>query len=177
MPANAANPAMGTSQAPGPPGVGGEADVACAIHCCDQKAYKLPDNRGGKNTCQRLACRKHSCVLHSLREKTESGNLTTKNKLSNVLASPRCSAPGIGRTLIPDTIVGGVAIDAKFPCDPSKVKFGKAVKNLSLPKAGSAMETDKELSEYNQIDKPVKVSDSKAMTPADAAASKGDCKC
>jgi hypothetical protein len=178
---NAANPAMGTSQAPSPPGMGGEADVACAIHCCDKKEYNLPKKKGKKaqkTTCQRLGSRKHSCVLHKLREKTESGKLTTTNKFKNVLASPRCSAPGVGRTLIPDTIVDGVAIDAKFPCDPSKVKFGSPVKNLSLPRPGTSMQGDKELNEYKAITKPVKVQDCQAMTPSDAAEAKGsNCKC
>lgn len=148
--------------------------VACAIHCCDKKAYNLPNNRGGRQTCQRLAHRKHSCVLHKLRVKTN-GRLTQTNKYKDIQASPRFDVPGIPRTLIPDTIVKGTVIDAKFPCDPSKVTFGSNVKNPSRPGvSGSSMLGTKELDEYPLIPG---VKDVEGMTPSDAAALKGDCVC
>jgi hypothetical protein len=181
MPANAANPALGTAQSPGPPASPGEAKVACAIHCCDKEPYELSNNRGGKNTCQRLSKRKDACVVRKLRE-MKGDKLTTKNKFDDVLASPRCSAPGISRTLIPDNIVlhgeDVVAIDSKWPCDPSKVKFGKSVVNPSDSRTGLAMTTGKEADEYPKITKPVKVTESKAMTPADTKELKDkDCTC
>lgn len=170
------------TQSPGAPVTPAEAAVACAIWCCDKKEYKLKNNRGGRKTCQRLGNRKHSCVLHSLREK-KNGKLTTTNKRKDVQASPRIEdgARGndTGRTLIPDTIVdGNKVIDAKFPCDDSKVKFStgeKTVQNLSDGRLGSQMGTPKEAIDYKKIDGGMKT---ECMTPADAATKKGDnCEC
>ena len=63
-------------------------------------------------------------------------------------------------------------IDAKFPCDPAKVKFGKNVKNPSLAKAGAL--TPKEINEYPLIPG---IKETKAMSPHDAKSKKGDCDC
>lgn len=180
MPLNSSNPALGIGQSPGSiTATNGEAEVACAIYCCDKKPYSLKNNRGGRKTCQRLAHRKHSCVLHKLREKN-GDKLTQTNKFKNIYASPRYKVPGIKRVLIPDTIVGNTVIDAKFPCDPAKVHKagftkGKGVKAYpSTSKAGSSMMTKKERREYKKIEGVKRV---KAMTPSDAAKKKGKCKC
>lgn len=187
MTANAGNPALGTVQPPGPPAIDGTAVVACAIHCCDKKPYPLPNTCGGRKTCQRLGSKKHSCVLHRLREKTPDGKLTKKNRVEGVLASPRCKAPGTLRTLIPDTIVNGVVIDAKFPCETSKVHGPKdnpagtgdgfGTRQYLSTSASTTMETKKELTEYIFINDPVKVTDVTTMTPSDAATAKGNCQC
>jgi hypothetical protein len=171
------------TQSPGAPVTPGEAAVACAIWCCDQKEYPLQNNRGGRKTCQRLGNRKHSCVLHSLRKKN-GDKLTTENKRTDVQASPRIQ-PGTrgnntGRVLIPDTIVdGNKVIDAKFPCQDAAVKFSKGklgtVQNLSDGRLGTQMGTPKEAIEYKKIDGGMKT---ECMTPADAKDKKGDnCDC
>jgi len=182
MPSNSANPALGLNQKPGPTGaVNAELEVLCAILCCDKKAYKLPNTRGGRKTCQRLAHRKHSCVTHALREKKD-GKLTQTNKFSNVYAAPRYPGVVTGKTLIPDTIAGNVVIDAKFPCDTSKVHgpgdtppgtgsgftLGTATKVYrSIARSGGSYMGDKEISQYTQIPG---VKDSVATTPSDAKA-------
>jgi len=169
-------------QSPGAPVTPAEAAVACAIHCCDKKEYPLKNNRGGRKTCQRLAHRKHSCVLHSLREK-KGNQLTTTNKRSDVQASPRIQPGSLGnntgRVLIPDTIVdGNKVIDAKFPCEDAKVEFSTGdgtVQNLSDGRLGAQMSTAKEAIDYKKITGVKKV---ECMTPADTAAKKGDnCAC
>lgn len=178
-------------QPPSPPAIPGEAKVACAIYCCDQEEYSLKNTRGGRKTCQRLGHRKHSCVLHKLREKTASGKLTTKNKHADVQASPRFKVPGVPRTLIPDTIVNGnKVIDAKFPCETNKVHgpsdtpagtgpgftTGKSKRAYPCsPRSGASMLTRKERKDYKKIPGVKKV---EAMTPEDAKKKKGDdCKC
>ncbi len=165
-----------------------EAEVACAIWCCDQKPYPLPDTRGGRKTCQRLANRKHSCVLHKLRQQDED-RLTQKDKFSNIKASPRHRVPGIARVLIPDAIANETVIDAKFPCNTSDVHgpgdtppgtgpgftSGAATRVYASTSAtGADMITKKELREYAQIDGVHRVM---AMTPYDANANRGDCTC
>lgn len=172
-PPNAAT-LMGTVHAPSV-ALNPDQEVACAIHCCDQKAYNLPNSRGGRQTCQRLANRKHSCVLHSLREK-DNGKLTTRNKFANIQGCPRFDGvPGAGRTLIPDVVVNGNrVIDAKFPCDPSKVKFGNPVANASQAGSGTSMLTAKERVDYSKIPGIKKV---EGMSPSDANAKKGNCTC
>jgi len=169
----------------------GEELVACAIHCCDKKPYKLPNSRGGRKTCQRLGHRKHSCVLHKLRAKTASGRLTTTNRYSSVQASPRFKVKGISRTLIPDTIVDGDrVIDAKFPCTTSDVHSptdtppgtGPGFTSKSGTRAylcdsrkGSVMGTPKEARDYKKIKGVKKV---ECMTPQDAKSKKGSsCQC
>lgn len=183
-------------QAGGAPVTPAEAAVACAIWCCDQKPYKLPNTRGGRKTCQRIGSRKHSCVLHKLRKKN-GDKLTTTNKVPGVQASPRFN-PGEGgndtaRILIPDTIVdGNKVIDAKFPCKTEDVHgpgntppgtgpgFTAAGKNAvgklypSDGRLGSEMCTSKEDIDYKKLDG---VEKTECMTPADAAGKKGDCKC
>lgn len=170
------------TQSPGAPVTPAEAAVACAIWCCDKKPYNLNNNRGGRQTCQRLGNRKHSCVLHSLRKK-KGDKLTTDNKRTDVQASPRIEHGQLGndtgRTLIPDTIVNGnKVIDAKFPCEPENVTFttGKnKLQNLSDGRLGTEMGTPKEAVDYKKI-KGVKKTE--CMTPADAATKKGDnCEC
>ncbi len=150
MVANSANPALGLNQKPGSTAaLDAELEVLCAIMCCDKKAYKLPNTRGGRKTCQRLAHRKHSCVTHALREK-KNGKLTQKNKFSNVYAAPRY--PGIvpGKTLIPDTIAGNVVIDAKFPCDTSKVHGPRS----NPPGTGPGFTSGSRKRVYRSIAKP-----------------------
>lgn len=182
MVANSANPALGLNQKPGSMAAAdAELEVLCAILCCDQKDYNLPNTRGGRKTCQRLAHRKHSCVTHALREKSN-GKLTQKNKFSNVYAAPRYPGVVSGKTLIPDTIAGNVVIDAKFPCDTSKVHgpknkppgtgpgFTTAKGKRAYPsitKSGTSYMGDKELNQYTKIPG---VKKSVAKTPSDAKA-------
>lgn len=178
------------AQQPLPP-TPAEAAVACAIHCCDEKEYSLKNTRGGRKTCQRLGHRKHSCVLHKLREHTPSGRLTTTNSVPGVQASPRFNVAGISRTLIPDTIVdGNKVIDAKFPCKTEDVHSpsdtppgtgpgftsGKGTRAYPCDgRAGTAMTTGKEATDYKKIKGVKKV---ECMTPADAKAKKGaNCTC
>lgn len=170
-----------------------EAAVACAIYCCDKEDYSLNDTRGGEKTCQRLGHRKHSCVLHKLREHDGSGKLTTKNNTPGVQASPRFapSQTGVPRTLIPDTIVdGNKIIDAKFPCKTEDVHgpgdtpagtgpgFTKPGTKRAFPsdsRTGVDMGTPKEAFDYKKIPGVQKV---ECMTPEDAKSKKGDdCKC
>jgi hypothetical protein len=161
---------MGAMHAPLP---GTDLDVACAIQCCDKKPYNLPNNRGGRKTCQRLAHRKHSCVLHRLREK-KGNKLTTENKFPNIQASRRYppSETGASRVLIPDVVMNGNrVIDAKFPCDPANVKFGKNVVNPSLDLPGKA--TKKEKRDYKLIPG---IKEVKPMSPKQAR-EKGECAC
>jgi len=182
MVANSANPALGLNQKPGSTAaVDAELEVLCAIQCCDKKAYKLPNTRGGRKTCQRLAHRKHSCVTHALREK-KNGKLTQTNKFSNVYAAPRYPGVVAGKTLIPDTIAGNVVIDAKFPCKTSDVHgpsdtppgtgpgftSGTATRAYqSITKSGTSYMGDKELNQYTKIPG---VKKSVAKTPSDAKA-------
>ncbi len=178
-------------QSPSPPVSPAEAKVACAIFCCDKKEYSLKNTRGGRKTCQRLGHRKHSCVLHKLREHTPSGRLTTKDKFPNIQASPRFKVKGISRTLIPDTIVdGNKVVDAKFPCQTSDVHsasdtppgtgpgFTKGSGTRAYPcdsRLGTAMGTPKEARDYKKIKGVKKV---ECMTPEDAKSKKGDdCAC
>lgn len=176
MTANSGNVALGIGQTAGTAAAAsGEAVVACAIYCCDKEKYNLPNSRGGRKTCQRIASRKHSCVLHKLRVK-KNGKLTQQNKFSNVLASPRYDNV-VSRRLIPDTIVDNVVIDAKFPCSTTAVhKVGwSPPKNVYPTDGRSGMMGKKELREYGKIKN---VKDVKAMSPADAAKKKGaNCKC
>src|SRR5204862_2123769 len=83
----------------------------------DLKKGKKVIKTGAEMDCTSLSRTKHSCVLHSLRQKTASGNLTTKNKFAGIQASP----PGLevaGESVIPDIIVNNDhVIDCKFPCD------------------------------------------------------------
>lgn len=164
-----------------------EAEVACAIHCCDKKEYSLQTRGKNVKTCQRLGNRKHSCVLHRLRKK--SGNkLLQENKFKGIDASPRIpkSASSAGRVLIPDVIVNGnKVIDCKFPCDPEKVKNrgftkGKAKKAFTGKQIGPAkakkMIGEKELIDYKSIKKP-KIKKVQTMTPAQANGKKGTCSC
>lgn len=183
MPANSANPALGIGQKPGALiAADPELEVLCAILCCDQKEYDLPNTRGGEKTCQRLAHRKHSCVTHALREK-DGNKLTQTNKFKNVYAAPRYDVDGV--RLVPDTIAGDVVIDAKFPCDTSKVHgpgdtpqgtgpgFTTGVKKAypSIAASGSSYMGDKELNQYTKIPG---VKDSVAKTPSDAKAATND---
>jgi len=157
--------------------------VACAIHCCDKAKYdkRAHDDQG--QHCRSLSTSKHSCVLHSLREKDKNGGLTTNNKFDGVMASPRF---GSNPTLIPDTIIkvggGHKIIDAKFPC---KTPFDhtKPLKSESYPSdmsvSGSSMLGQKELGDYKEIKVDgQKVKKVEAMTPKDAEAKKNaNCTC
>lgn len=177
-------------QSPQPPVTPAEAAVACAIFCCDQEDYSLTNKRGGRKTCQRLGHRKHSCVLHKLREE-KGGKMTTTNKVPGVQASPRIKVKGIKRPLIPDTIVdGNKVIDAKFPCKTEDVHgpgdtppgtgpgFTKGAAKRAFPsdsRLGTAMGTPKEAKDYKKIPGVQKV---ECMTPEDAKSKKdANCKC
>jgi hypothetical protein len=179
-------------QSPQPPVTPAEAAVACAIFCCDQQDYSLNDTSGGEKTCQRLANRKHSCVVHKLREE-KGGKMTTTNKVPGVQASPRFDPKdtGVPRTLIPDTIVdGNKIIDAKFPCKTGDVHgpgdnppgtgpgFTKPGTRRAFPsdaRTGVDMGTPKEATDYTNIKGVQKV---ECMTPEDAKSKKdANCKC
>ena len=170
-----------------------EAAVACAIYCCDKQEYSLDNTRGGEKTCQRLAHRKHSCVLRKLRVPKSDGKPSTVNKVPGVQASPRIppSQTGVPRTLIPDTIVNGnKIIDAKFPCKTADVHgpkdtppgtgpgFTKSGTKLAYPsdgRTGVEMGTPKEADDYTKIPGVQKV---ECMTPEDAKTKKdANCTC
>lgn len=164
-----------------------EAEVACAIHCCDKKEYSLQTRGKNVKTCQRLGNRKHSCVLHRLRKKS-GDKLLQENKFKGIEASPRFppgTVPGVSRTLIPDTIINGdTVIDCKFPCDPEKVKDrgftkGKLKKAYTGKQIGPSTSTlgagNKELNEYDKIPG---IKDVQTMTPEQAEGKKGpNCSC
>jgi hypothetical protein len=146
----------------------------------------MKKNRPKSVSCQRLAHRKHSCVLHSLRKK--SGNkLTTENKFSNVFASPRSSRPLGGKIRIPDVVVGNKIVDAKFPCSTSKVYSQLPISNAAIPSdpsGGLSMMTFKEKNIYGKFrhpetNQPIGNGNVECMTPSDAAREiKGSsCKC
>jgi len=154
-----------------------ECTVACAIICCDKAEYKKTKHppsgtkSGADLDCHSLSITKHSCVLHSLREKTKSGQLTQKPKkdFENIQASPH-KPVGKNKWVIPDTIINGnKVIDAKFPCKkpaaPLPDKNGNSVCRSDMTKTKADMNTDKEDKTYINI-KGVK--DSEAMTPKDA---------
>ena len=150
-------------------------EVACAIFCCDKKAYPLKKRKGDKE-CQRLGSKKHSCVLHKFREHDKSGRLTQKSSNPKVLASPRYD--GItDRTLIPDLQVGDTVVDAKFPCKPPlEATKGnqKKVQRSDMNIPGTDMTGAKEEIDYGMIPGVEKVF---GMTPKDAEEMKSDCKC
>ena len=162
--------------------------VACAIHCCDKQPYTMKKNRPKSVSCQRLAHRKHSCVLHSLRNK--SGNrLTTENKFSDrgVFASPRSNTPINGKIRIPDVVVGNKIVDAKFPCSTDKVYSQLPMSNTAIesnPTDSLSMMTFKEKNIYGKFkhpvtDQPIGKENVSCLTPADAAplVANSSCKC
>jgi hypothetical protein len=155
--------------------------VACAIHCCDQAPYEKDKHDDQGQHCRSLSTSKHSCVMHSLREKDKSGNLTKASKFDGVEAPVR----GKYGDLVPDTIIkvkgGHKVIDAKFPCDTpfDHKKPFKGTKTSDMKISGESMKGDKELDDYLGIEvdgKKVKGCD--AMTPKDAADKKNKkCTC
>jgi hypothetical protein len=150
--------------------------VACAIICCDDASYtkKVHEDKGDGMTtdekdCTSLSRTKHSCVLHSLRQR-QGSKATTKNKFANVEASPpnlTALVDGDIKSVIPDTIVNGNhVIDAKFPC----AKPAAPLTKQPCPSANisaSKMDTRKEDMIYTQIQER-KIEKSQAMTPKDA---------
>ena len=165
---------MPNMQVPIPTGLTPKQTVACAIHCCDNAPYDMKRNRAKRVTCQRLAHRKHSCVLHSLREKP-GGKLSTSNRFPNVWASPRSPGKIGGKIRIPDTVVGNEIIDAKFPCDPEKVYPHLPMSGQVMPSdpaAGLSMMTPKEKTIYKKFPHPVTntpIGDNvSCMTPSEA---------
>jgi hypothetical protein len=155
-----------------PPQLTDDQRVACAIYCCDKKAYPLK-KRAKDKECQRLGNKKHSCVLHQLREK-KGGKLTTNSRFPGILASPRYNVRGIPRTLIPDVQIGDRVIDAKFPC-PSPIKNTPPI--IAQPSgagSGIAWLGKKEKEDYLEIDG---VNSVEGMSPDDADKAKGNCKC
>ena len=152
--------------------------VACAIHCCDNAPYQKGKHDDQGQHCRSLSTSKHSCVLHSLREKTKSGELTKTHKFDGVEASPRCG------DLIPDTIVkvkgGHKVIDAKFPCDRpfDHTKPLNGSKPSDMRVLGETMKGDKELIDYPTIKRDGnKVKKVEAWAPNDAAAKINKQKC
>ncbi len=160
-----------------------ECTVACAIICCDEAKYtkdthpdKIDKNgdliKGEEQDCTSLSRTKHSCVLHSLREK-KGGKLTTDNKFDKIEASPQ-KVDALGNSAIPDVIVNGDhVIDCKFPCK-------KPAAPLNMQECESAnisntqMDTTKEDTVYMTIDG---VNKSEAMTPKDARKRHKDKQC
>jgi uncharacterized Zn-binding protein involved in type VI secretion len=163
---------MGALHAPGTPGTP-EAIVACAIQCCDKKPYKLPKKgRPDAIACQRLACRKHSCVFHALKEKND----------PRIKPSPKYTpsqVPGLSQNRIPDIHIpgpgagfpSGKIIDAKFPCETSRIVkptgpgYGNSVLVTSMPASGRSLVSaqGKENLDYKMIASKVE-----PMSPKDA---------
>jgi len=159
-----------------------ECTVACAIICCDEAKYTKdvhPDKGDGmtpqEKDCTSLSRTKHSCVLHSLRERSGK-KATAKNKFTkkgNIEASPpglEALVDGVMKPVIPDVMINGNhCIDAKFPCDTSKGAKPAAPLNqekcFSAKKRNTQMDTGKEDNIYSEIDG---VQKSEAMTPEDA---------
>ena len=160
--------------------------IACAIYCCDKQAYPLVERKPKKgrqapSPCARLGNKKHSCVLHKLRETDKNGKMTTTDKYKGIQASTRHPL-GNGKVAIPDTQVGSRVIDCKFPC-PDPIKFTKGNNTLAQPSptnvTGAAMLTQKDL-DYKNLPAQANsaaVSRVDGMTPGDAAGKKGSCKC
>ena len=148
--------------------------IACAIYCCDKQKYPLVKRKKNMD-CARLGTKKHSCVLHKLRETDKNGKMTTTNKYNGIQASPRY--PVGGSTAIPDIQVGSQVIDCKFPCpDPIANTKGKGTLAQASPTnvTGSQMLTDKDL-EYKNLPG---VSTVEGMTPGDAQGHiTSSCKC
>jgi hypothetical protein len=183
-PPNTGATMQGLKQGDIPPVDSPRAEVACAIVCCDVKPYSLQTRGKNEKTCQRLGSRKHSCVLHRLRKKS-GDNLLQENKFVGVQASPRFdNVQNMTRTLIPDTIINGdTVIDCKFPCNPDKVKAsgftkGAAKKAFSGADIGPSKKLlgagEKEMLDYGKIPGVTKV---ETMTPTQAQACAGNCKC
>ena len=104
--------------------------------------------------------------MHSLRN-------SRRRRKAEAEASPQCFTSA-GEKVIPDVKIGDRVIDAKFPCKkkvPAPLN-GKWASDLS--KTGPDMITDKENITYKTIPG---VKKSEAMTPKDADAKKGACKC
>jgi hypothetical protein len=149
-----------------PLGLTAEEMVACAIHCCDNAKYEKRDHHDEGQDCRSLSVTKHSCVMHSLRNSPSA-------KKAGIEASPQCKT-STGIKAIPDVKIGDRVIDAKFPCKktvPAPLK-GKWPSDLS--KSASDMITVKEEDVYTDIPGVKKV---EAMTPKEADAKKGSCKC
>jgi hypothetical protein len=164
-----------------PHGLSPTQKVACAIYCCDNAKYtkkKHKKKRGmtaadvNGQDCRSLSTTKHSCVMHSLRKAND----------PKVKASPRYG-PNISGpnnfpvNAIPDTVVDGRVIDAKFPCDSNGIA---PINNASHPSdmsvVGTEMLTPKETDVYSKL--PGTRGDPTAMTPADAEKKKSDdCDC
>ena len=153
-----------------------ECTVACAIICCDKAKYKKTPHadsgtkKGSTLDCTSLSTTKHSCVLHSLREKTESGNLTTTNKFDNIQASPQMTA--LGKPVVPDIVVNGNhVIDCKFPCDKTKpnapLNMQPCESARISTKGKGSMPTPKEDTVYPEID-GMEEANVEGMTPLDA---------
>ena len=167
---------MANVQAPIPPGL--MDTICCAILCCEEKEYNLkkkPPKKGkdGKMhdpTCTRLGHRKHSCVLHKLREK-QGDKLTTKNKFKDeetgkvLEASPRYPPNTNPPDAIPD-------LKANFTKADKKDKKSQA---MGMTDTGESMLTKKERTTYTDVDGGCQVY---GMSPQDAKDTiKGDCKC
>lgn len=154
--------------------------VACAIHCCDQARYEKGKHDDQGQHCRSLSISKHSCVLHSLRNKDKNGNLTKESKFGGVEAPVR----GKYGDLVPDTIVkvkgGHMVVDAKFPCETpfDHTKPFKGTKRSDMTISGESMKGTKELDDYLEIRvDDQKVKDCEAWTPKDAESKINKQKC
>jgi hypothetical protein len=174
--------------------------VACAIYCCDKEATYDQSKRNLKKhkkkdiECQRLNSKKHSCVMHTLRNHGDpnvnaSPRVPSKGK-TPALTIPNAALKAAGKGHVtPDVIINDNGnyrvIDAKFPCPPATEPDGRVVlKNQAWPcnstASGSTMRTPKEDNIYPEISVGGKKVDPnvEAMTPADAEAVKNDaCDC
>jgi len=178
-----------------------EEKVACAVFCCDQEATYTQKKRAKKKhkqtdvDCQRLNSKKHSCVMHSLRNDGD----------PDVMASPRVPSSGPPKLnvpksalkaadksfITPDVIIndGGKhrVIDAKFPCpdsskrDPDgRIILNKQSCSSNTTTPGTSMLTPKEKDIYPKItvDGAAVDANVEAMTPGDAQAKKNTaCTC
>lgn len=149
-----------------PAGLTAEEMVACAIHCCDNAKYQKRDHKDEGQDCRSLSVTKHSCVMHSLRNSKDAKN-------AGIEASPQCKTAA-GDKAIPDVRIGDRVIDAKFPCKKKVPAPLNGKWSSDMTKTGKDMITDKEEIDYKTIPG---VKKSEAMTPKDADAKKGSCKC
>jgi hypothetical protein len=151
-----------------PSGLTARQMIACAIHCCDNAQYTKTNHHDPGKDCRSLSVTKHSCVMHALRSSKAA-------KQAKIKASPRFPPPPKVTKLIPDVMFGDTVIDAKFPCKkPVPAPLKKKEHPSDLSKTAKQMLTDKEKFDYKKIPGVKKVN---AMTPREAAVSKGDCKC
>jgi Domain of unknown function (DUF4150) len=189
----------GVVQLPTIVGDNAEELVACAVHCCDEAAtYTQSPRPLAKHAaldvdCQRLNSKKHSCVMHSLRNQG-SADIKASPRVPGSdpsLSIPQSVLDSCGKGFVtPDAMVNAGkkwrVIDAKFPCPPTNASKGRIVLNdqawpCKSSALGDTMRTPKEDKVYPEIEVNGAKVDSNvdAMTPADAKSKKNakcDCK-